>query len=245
MKLKRPLFFAVAVATVVLATFLQADSEAQLRLEKSNLSREPGAMYLEDFVDERVELLAVHEVPIYATAQRRRAVGTLKKGGKVEVLAMTDKQYKIRGMALHGQVKGWVLPEALSSLDEEFIANLRALFERHKIVSEMIEQNQVALGMNIDEVVASLGKPSRKSSRLDKDGRKDTYEYVTYERVPQFRTARDGFGNLYRQRFYAKVETGKLAISFRDEVVESIEETEGDPLGGGDVKIVPIPIELF
>ncbi len=213
--------------------------------QKSNLSREPGAIYLEDFADERVQLLALHEVPIYATAQRQRAVGTLKKGRKVELLAMTDKQYQIRGMALHGQVKGWVPPAALASLDKDFVANLRAMYDRQVVVNEMIENNQIALGMSIDEVVASMGRPSRKNSRLDKGGRSDTYEYITYERVPQYRTGYDRFGNLVQKLYYVKVESGKLSVTFKDEIVEAIEETEGNPLGGGGVKIVPGPIELF
>jgi len=41
------------------------------------------------------------------------------------------------------------------------------------------------------------------------------------------------------------METGKLSVKFNNNIVESIEETEGNPLGGQNVKIVPIPIELF
>ena len=245
MKFKRPLTLAAAIGSVGLSIiFSPTGADAQLRREKSNLSREVGAIYLEDFTDERVELVAIHQVPIYSTAEKRGSVGHLKKGGKVEVLAMKAKLYQIRGMALHGQVKGWVTPKALDSLDKKFIANLRALYERQKVVDELIGQNQIALGMNLEEVVASLGKPSRKSSKLDKSGRSDVYEYSTYEKVPQYRTARDSYGNLVRQKYYVKVETGKLSINFKNEVVESIEETEGDPLGG-KVKIVPMPIELY
>jgi hypothetical protein len=231
-----------AIAMATIAPALVATPRAN---PGSSLSREPGAIYLEDFVDQRVELLAIDEVPIYATAQRQRALGTLKKGRKVVVVAMTDKQYQIRGQALHGQVKGWVFPSALASLDKDFVANLRSLYERQKIVGELIAENQIALGMNIDEVVASMGKPSRKNSKLNKAGRSDTYEYITYDRVSRYRTGYDRFGNLVQQLYYVKVESGKLSVSFKDEVVETIEETEGNPLGGGGVKIVPFPINLF
>jgi len=242
MKIKPHWSLSAALLGALALTALPTTSHAR---SGSNLSREPGAIYLEDFLDQRVELLAIEQVPIYATAQRQRALGTLKKGGKVEITAMTDKQYQIRGAALHGQVKGWVLPSALASLDKDFVANLRALYERQKIVEELIAEHQIALGMNIAEVVASMGKPSRKSSKLDKSGRNDIYDYVTYKRVPRYRTGHDRFGNVVQQVYYIKVESGKLTVSFKNEIVETIEETEGNPLGSGGVRIVPFPIELF
>ena len=142
-------------------------------------------------------------------------------------------------------VKGWIFPSALQGLDKKFSDKLRTLYERKKIVDELIQNEQIALGMNTDEVVASMGKPSRKNSQLDRGGRIDTYEYSTYERVAQYRLRRDSQGNLFRQKYYVKMETGKLSVKFKNDIVESIEETEGNPLGGADLKIVPIPIELF
>ena len=184
------------------------------------------------------------EVPIYATAERKRSVGTLKAPRYVDVLAMNDQGYRIRAMAMHGQVAGWVLSRDLTSEDKDFPKKLRKMYERQKIVQELIDNGQVALGMTIDEVIASMGKPDRKSSKLDKQGRHDVFEYVTYEKVPQYRYVRDAYGRTIRQTYYIKVETGKVSISFKDENVESIEEKEGEPQLG-DLKIVPIPIEIF
>lgn len=245
MKIKRSRIITAFIAGVVGLTLPVSHLEAAPPGGKSSLSREPGAIYFEDFTDKRVELLAIRQDPIYATTHRKRALGVLKKARKVIVLAMTEKQYFIRGMALHGQVKGWVFPSSLASLDKDFVANLRALYERQKVVEDLIKNHQIALGMTTDEVVASMGRPGRKHSKLDKGGRSDVYDYVTYERVPQYQTRRDAYGNLIRQKYYIKVESGKLAVTFKNEVVESIEETEGNPLGGGGAKIVPIPIELF
>lgn len=238
MKLRRPLALVAAAATAGILSSTCPDAGAQL-------SRERGAIYFEDYLDEKVERLATKQVPIYSTAQARSSVGQLKKGGKVEVLAMTDKLVQIRGMALHGQVKGWVHPAALTELGDEFVKNIHALEERRKIVDELVANQEIALGMKIDEVVASLGKPQRKTSKLTKEGRSDVYEYITYDRVPQYQTGRNSFGQLVRQKVYVKVETGKLSVTFKDEIVESIEETEGEPLAGADVKIVPYPIEIY
>lgn len=245
MKTKPSRIIATVVAGIVGWISILPSPGAAPQREKSSLSREPGAIYFEDFTDKRVELLAIRQDPIYATAQRKRALGVLKKSRKVIVLAMTEKQYMIRGMALHGQVKGWVFPSSLASLDKEFVANLRALYERQKVVEDLIKNHQIALGMTTEEVIASMGKPGRKHSKLDKGGRKDVYDYVTFERIPQYQTRRDAYGNLIRQKYYIKVESGKLSVTFKNEVVQSIEETEGNPLGGDGAKIVPIPIELF
>ena len=220
-------------------------SESIPSRNKSNLKREPGAIYLEDFSEDKVELLAIKQEPIYVSPQRKKAIGQLRKGKKVTLIAMINKQYLIRGMALHGQVKGWIFPSALQWLNKDFSDKLHALYERKKVVDELIKNKQIALGMNTGEVVESMGKPSRKNSKLDRGGRLDTYEYSTFERVAQYRFRRDSQGNLFRQKYYVKMETGKLSVTFKNDIVESIEETEGNPLGGGDLKIVPIPIELF
>ena len=237
-------WFSGILLVVASLLFLTDPVAGQLR-PRSNLSREPGAIYLEDFLDDRVRMGVPKAISIYATAERKRSVGQLKQRSMVEILAMKDDLYRVRGKARHGQVSGWVLAEQLISKNKDLAANLRKMYERQLVVQDLIDKNQVALGMTLDEVQASMGKPSRKSSKLTKEGRADTYEYVTYDEVPQHRYVRDGFGNLIRQTIYIRVETGKVAISFRDEVVESIEETEGEPRAGAPVRVVPIPIEIW
>ena len=213
--------------------------------EKSNLNREKGAIYLEDFTEEPVILMAQKQVLLYVSPQGKRSVGQLRKGKKVTVIAVLNNQFLIKGLALHGQVKGWVTQLALEKLDKTFSDNLRILSKRKKIVDDLIKNQQIALGMNTSEVIASMGKPNKKNSKLDRQGRSDVYEYSTFERVAQYKLRRDGLGNLFKQKYYVKMETGKLSVKFNNNIVESIEETEGNPLGGQNVKIVPIPIELF
>lgn len=210
--------------------------------EKSALAREPDAIYLEDFTDSRVKLTVKGEPPIYKSTLRQDALGLLKKNREVELVAMTDTQYRVRGEAQHGTVVGWVLPSELTSLDKDFVANLRELYDRQKLVEELIEAGEIALGMTIDEVGESLGRPSRKSSRLDKGGRMDIYEYITYKRIPQYRYVTGQDGQLYQETYYIKVESGKLTVSFKDQVADSIEETEGEPIGGGKVRIISPPV---
>ena len=101
--------------------------------EKSNLNREKEAIYIEDFTQEPVILNAKKQVPIYLSPQRKRSIGQLRKGKKVSVIAILKGQFFIKGMALHGQVKGWITELALEELDKSFSDNLRQLHKRKKL----------------------------------------------------------------------------------------------------------------
>jgi hypothetical protein len=135
-----------------------------------------------------------------------------------------------------------MLPQDLLSPDPNLAANMRKLYDRQQQVQALIDSRQVALGMTLDEVNASMGKPTRKSSKLTLQGREDKLEYSIFDKVPQVMTGRDPYGNLVQNVVYVKVETGTLSVSLKDGIVDTIEETKGAPLGGGGVKIVPGPI---
>jgi hypothetical protein len=123
--------------------------------------------------------------------------------------------------------------------------NLKKLLERTQKVEELIRNRQVALGMTSEEVKASLGKPSRTSAKINAQGKEEKLEFSIYERVPQTTTGRDAFGQLVQTVVYVKVEVGTLAVNFKDGVVSEIEETKGNPLGGGGVQIIPPPLFGF
>jgi hypothetical protein len=110
------------------------------------------------------------------------------------------------------------------------------------MISEMIAAHQVALGMSLAEVRASLGEPSRTNAKVDADGKKDVLDYSVYEKITQMQTTRGQDGQLYNVPVILKVETGTLSISLKNDQVTSIEETKGQPLAGSPVKIVPPPI---
>jgi hypothetical protein len=89
-----------------------------------------------------------------------------------------------------------------------------------------------------------MGRPTRKSSKLNASGKEEKLEYVIYEKVPQYTTGVDAFGRTFQTVTYIKVETGSLAVNLKDNVVDSVEETKGNPLGTGGVKIIPGPMIL-
>ena len=206
---------------------------------------DPGSLMLEDILPKPVKLSVAADSFIYYQRDMQRVLGSMSAGTVVQLVAMSETgHYKVRGKARHGDVAGWMRMVDLKSADPKLAENLKKFAERRKQIDEIIKNKQVAIGMTSSEVKASLGEPQRKSTRITAEGREETMEYVTYKSVPQYVTGRDQFGNLVQNVVYVKVESGKLNLVFKNSAVETIEEIQGNPLGGGGVKIVPAPIIL-
>ncbi len=236
----------LSVLLTALAVLLVFGSPEVLvaQLGKSNLRQEEGAVYLEDLLEKPIQLKVVKSLPVYSSLKGKRWLGNLVPGGPATLLAISDRAYRIRARAQQGQVAGWVSPKAVQGIDDKMVQNLKKLYERELLVQDLVSKKQIAMGMTLGEVERSLGRPDNRTSKVDKEGRKDKVEYITYERVPQTVTRPDRFGRLFQSTVYVKVPVGKLTIEFEDELVSSIEESEGDNVSG-PVKIVPPPIVLF
>ena len=206
--------------------------------------REPGAVYLEDFVKQPVRLATLADTSIYYQSDLGRYLGTIRKGQVVELQAVGEKAYRIRGKAQQGQVAGWVAAASLSPLKQEFLDNLRKNAARKAEVDALIQKNEVAVNMAPEEVTKALGKPSKKTSRLDANGREEVWEFIRYERVPQEVTGYDRTGRLVTSITYVKVPNGKLAVTFQNNLVSALEQSEGTFDRDARVKIVTAPINV-
>lgn len=206
--------------------------------------REPGAIYLEDLVPKAVRLTVLEAAPIFYQSDMGRYLGTLRQGQQVELQAVGEGSYRVRGQAQQGQVAGWVDPKFLAPLKKDFLENLRQNAARLEEVSALIAKNEVAVNMTPEEVLASLGKPSKKTSRLDANGREDIWEFIRFERVPQEVTGYDRFGHLIRSIVYVKVPAGKLSVVFANNLVAALEQSEGVLERDARVKIVPAPFAV-
>ena len=206
--------------------------------------REEGAIYLEDLLVKPARLATIADAPIYYHNDLGRYLGTLRKGQIVELQAITDKAYRVRGVAQQGQVAGWVDPKYLNPLKKDFVENLKQNAARLEQVRALIARNEVAINMTPEEVQQALGKPTKKSSHVDASGRQDTWEFIRYERVPQETVGRDFNGNLVSTITYIKVPTGKVAITFANNLVSSLEQTEGSLEKGAQPKIVTAPFAV-
>lgn len=230
------------LVTLALAASSLGLSAQTARRPTSRLAVEPGTIHVEDILPKPVFMKVVQDSPIFVSAKMDRAVGSMAPGTIVKLVGLSDTAFRVRGKARHGDTSGWLPAAAVAHPDPNLVANVRKLHERQVKVKELIAAHQIALGMTGDEVAASMGKPTRKSSKLSAGGKEEKLEYVIYERVPQYNTSIDAFGRAFQTVTYIKVETGSLAVNLKDNVVESIEETKGNPLGGGGVKIIPGPM---
>ena len=229
-----------------LAASLLSAGVANAGLERSKLVKEDGAIYLEDFLDQPIKIKITQVAAVYSNLTAERWLGNLIAGREAELLAVSEKAYRVRARAKQGQVAGWISKSAVEGVDKKMEENLVKLHQRQILVDDLIAKHQVALGMTQTEVEASLGKPDARSAKVDKDGHQAVFDYITYERVPQTTVSYDQFGRAFQSLTYIKVPTGKVSLSFKDELVASIEESEGSQLaaaqGGGGVRIVPPPI---
>jgi hypothetical protein len=224
-----------------------AASPLRAQLSNSRLVQEPGAVYLEDLLDAPLKVKITTPAAVYSNLSADRWLGNLVAGREAELLAISDKAYRVRARATQGQVAGWVSKSAVEGVDAEMEKKLIRFYDRQVLVQDLIANRQVAMGMTVAEVEASLGKPDTRSSKVDQQGRKDTLGYITYERVPQTSVTYDRFGRPFQSITYIKVPTGKLSLNFENDLVSSIEESEGVEFsgGGGGIRIVPPPIVIF
>ncbi|MCW0220978.1 MAG: hypothetical protein OJI67_21805 [Prosthecobacter sp.] len=238
--MNKTLFFLVVIGVAAITTEVSAQ-QSSLR-KKSTLAVEPGTIDVEYLLPKAVTLKVLQESPIYTRSTMDTALGSMAPGTLVKLAGLSDTGYRVRGRARHGDVSGWMRMSDLLSPDPNLVANLKKLHQRQTEVEALIANKQIALGMTTEEVQASLGKPNRKSSKLSAAGKEEKLEYVVYDRIPQYNTGFDGLGRPVQTVVYIKVETGSMSVNLKNSVVESIEETKGNPLGSGGVKIVPGPI---
>ena len=68
------------------------------------------------------------------------------------------------------------------------------------------------------------------------------WEFVRYTRVPQETTGYDREGRLTRSVVWVKVPAGKLVVTFENNLVSALEQTEGTTDVQAPVRIIPVPI---
>jgi hypothetical protein len=243
-------------------------------LSAGPIVRDPGAIYLSDFALKPLPLKVLRPAPCYFDMAMTRYAGTLRFPQTVKVEAVAENGCRIRGNAQQGGVAAWVPYNELEPMPEGMLANLRKSEERRKIVEALIAKNEVAIGMTVDEVGRSLGKPQKKTKRADKDGTQQVWEFIKYDLVPQTTYSpgysqtiiqnpggghkpgtpgKPGGGGVivqgqsgyYANTIYVKVPVGTLTVTFKDDIVESLDQSEGTLVGAGQVSIVTPPITVY
>ena len=216
---------------------------------KYNLAREKGAVYVRDVLEEKdkIQLKVLKPTPVYMTKDAEGARGTLKAGGTVELEAFTQFALRVRGPSEQGDVVvGWVNPRDIDGPPANLLENLKKMIERRDQVDKLIAGKLVALGMTTDEVNESRGEPTKRSNRVTAEGRTDTWEYIEYEKIPQYDYVRDPTtGQIFRRIIsYISVEKNKITIDFKDNVVVAVAGME-DLRRKRDLAIVPAPLPII
>jgi len=237
--------------------------------------RDPGVIYLSDFSIKPLRLKVLEPAHTYFDIEQSRYAGTLRFPQIVQAEAFADNGLlRVRGNAQQGGIVAWVPPEFLEPLPENFLANLKKSEERRRTVEALIEQNEVAIGMTVEEVARSLGRPQKKTKRANSSETQQVWEYVKYNLVPQTTyvpvnprpiipffppNRRPGppgppcppDGNLVQNTpgfvastIYIKVPVGTITLTFKNNLVESIEQSEGTTTGG-QVSVVIPPINVY
>ena len=234
-------------------------------IDAGPIIRETGAIYLSDFGQKPLRLKVLRPAPCYFDIGMTRYAGTLRFPQIVQVEAFADNGCRIRGNAQQGGVAAWIPYGDLQPLPEGLLANLKKSEERKKVVDTLIARNEVAIGMTIDEVGRSLGKPQKVTNRADSYGTRQVWEFIKYTLVPQT-TYGPGYGQTivtspgmskkpppvivqgggyYPHTIYVKVPVGTLKVFFKNGIVDALDQTEGTLTGAGRVSIVTPPINVY
>lgn len=217
-------------------------AHAQHQERKSLLESDPEVVYLSQTLPKPIDLKVIKEAPVYSDRAGSNRLGFLKANQTVRLEAITEKIYRVRGEGTHDGIAGWVAPWAFSSTDPEFVANLKLLYTRQIQVQKLIAENKVAVGMTLDEVELSRGKPTKTSLRRTATGQSGKWEYIDYENIKNYTTEIDrNTGIAYRRLVsVTQVEKGRTVVEFKDDAVTAIEESEDNH--GGDVRIIVPPL---
>jgi len=234
----KPELFVLIAALLVFP--LAAQSKHPER--KSLLDSDPDVVYLEQTLKKPIELKVIKEAPVFSDKEGQHKLGTLKADQNVQLEAITEKIYRVRGQGTRDGIAGWVAPWAFSSTDPDFVANLKLLYQRQIQVQALVAAKNVAVGMTLDEVSLAKGKPTKTSVRKTGTGQSGRWEFIDYEEIKHYTTVVDPqTGKAYRQLAYVtQEEKSKTSVEFENDVVTAVEESEDHK--GGNVRIVVPPL---
>ena len=210
----------------------------------SALPREAGAIYLEDLSIKPVKVAVIGEAPVYSQITNGNFLGVLRRGSTAEVLAISDTALRVRGTAQQGGVAGWVPATGLTPLKADFVESVKKNAQRKADVDALIAKGEVALNMTHEEVTAALGKAQKKVSKVDAKGRQEVWEFIRYARIPQETTVQDAQGRPVITTVYVKVPAGKLSVTFENNLVSALEQSEGTTEVSPPTRLVPAPVVL-
>lgn len=243
---------ALAFAASLLAVPAPAQRGANILQESPRPelnSRDRHAIYLEDHLrpDQRVILPMAQDAQLFRTSRADMAVGQVNAGMAAEILAFTEHGLLVRVPdGLNGNmILGWVGKAMVDGPEPEFFTALQELETRRRVVAELIEDRQVAIGMTPEEVKAALGQPTEERIRETADGVSGVLAWVEVRRIPIVDNVRDRYTGEWRQQIvgYQTIEQGRTEVEFANGTVHAIERSR-DRRRARELPTVPLPVVI-
>lgn len=207
-----------------------------VRAETDPSLREPGVLYLEDNVPQKVTATIKVPTVLYMRRDFQTALAVLNPGQTVEIQGSSPEGYLLKGTARNNTVVGWIKPEALpTGFDSSIFARAQQNEARRASIAVAIANKSIVQGMTPDEVEQAAGHPTQTASRTDAHGSSLTWIFTTYREEPQYTYAFDPFGRPVLQTYYVKIPVGQRVVTFANGTVSSIEETTTNPNSPGVV----------
>lgn len=227
---------------LALSAVLVLSASAQRPERRSLLESDPTVVYLSQTLPQPIKLKVIKEAPVFSDKEGSNRLGFLKADQSVELEAITDKIYRVRGQGTRDGIAGWVAPWAFSATDPDFVEKLKNLYDRQIQVQQLIAEQRIAVGMTLGEVELSRGKPTKTSVRRTANGQSGSWEYIDYKDVKNYVTEIDRRTGIAYRRLLSvtRVETGKTRVEFKDDAVTAIEESEDKQ--GSNVRIIVPPL---
>lgn len=210
---------------------------------KSLLNNDPEVVYF-NTPGQSLKLVTEKSTPVFSTKKGNvsRKLGSLPAHTEVLLLGLTQTAYKIKGEAKHGTVTGWISPKNIA--DENGLRKkLQTFYAREMAVRALIKKKQVAIGMTMNEVQRSLGDPTKKESRVTKDGRSGKWEFIQAKEKKHYVTVQNPqTGQIFRRFSHTTLEeTENITIEFENDIVTAITNKQ-DHTKGGNTRIILRPI---
>jgi hypothetical protein len=198
--------------------------------------REPGVLYFEDNLPEKVTATLQASATVYLHRDFQTALAALYAGQSVEILGMSPEGYLLKTNYRNNTLMGWIRPGDLPpGIDPKLFAEAQKNQAHRDAVAVAIANKNVIQGMTPDEVKQAVGRPEQTASHTDANGSVQSWTYTTYREDPQYTYALNNFGQPVLQTYYVKVPIGQLEVDFANGAVTAITEHKTDPNSPGIV----------
>ncbi len=193
----------------------------------SKLNSDPKVIYTQELTSDKIIFKVKEARRVFSSKTGQNRLGVLQPGTHCELIGFDQRAFKVKAMAQHGPVTGWVSPYALSCNDDKFVEHFQQLYTRQLTIKDLIKKQKIAIGMTPAEVVKALGKPTKTKLRRTAKGSTGTYEFIEYYEKKHYTYFQDPVtGQTVRNFTHAtqEVKTNTI-IEFTNDAVSAIEET--------------------